>query len=229
MPDLPSLLSLLSSSAGPGLGGEAAAAAVAAAEGTARPNSSDFVASMLSNPALVQAAAANDPRLRALLDSSPGVREALADPEFVRRAAAMAASMFPNGAGGVGGAGGGAAGVPDFSQLASMLGGGGAAGGAGGTGMPDFSQLASMLGGAAGASGTGGGGMPDLAQLAAMLGGGGDGPFSFSLPPVADPETAFATQLSQLEAMGFVDRAASIAALQATGGNVEAAVERLLR
>ena len=74
-----------------------------------------------------------------------------------------------------------------------------------------------------------GGGAGALAALLAGAGAGGDGDAPFSLPPVADPETAFATQLSQLEGMGFVDRQRNIAALQRTGGNVEAAVERLLQ
>ena len=46
--------------------------------------------------------------------------------------------------------------------------------------------------------------------------------------PPADPEAAFASQLQQLQDMGFFDRDANIRALVATGGNVHAAVERLL-
>lgn len=62
---------------------------------------------------------------------------------------------------GAGGAGGGG-GMPDMSQLMSMMGGGGGGGG----GMPDMSQLMKMMGG-----GGGGGGMPDMSQLASMMGG----------------------------------------------------------
>ncbi len=43
-----------------------------------------------------------------------------------------------------------------------------------------------------------------------------------------DPAVRFASQLQQLQDMGFPDRAANLRALQATGGNVNAAVERLL-
>ena len=43
------------------------------------------------------------------------------------------------------------------------------------------------------------------------------------------PEELYATQLEQLTAMGFADRAANIRALQATGGVVQAAIERLLQ
>jgi ubiquilin len=46
--------------------------------------------------------------------------------------------------------------------------------------------------------------------------------------PVANPEEAYATQLQQLRDMGFYDQQENIAALQATGGNVNSAVERLL-
>merc|ERR1719187_1788538 len=44
----------------------------------------------------------------------------------------------------------------------------------------------------------------------------------------APPEERFASQLEQLAGMGFVDRAANIQALNATFGDVNAAVERLL-
>lgn len=46
--------------------------------------------------------------------------------------------------------------------------------------------------------------------------------------PPADPEAAYASQLQQLQDMGFFDREANLRALLATGGNVSAAVERLL-
>jgi ubiquilin len=42
------------------------------------------------------------------------------------------------------------------------------------------------------------------------------------------PEVRFAVQLQQLQDMGFPNQQANIAALQATNGNVEAAIERLL-
>ncbi len=43
-----------------------------------------------------------------------------------------------------------------------------------------------------------------------------------------DFETIFAEQLRQLQDMGFYDKQAGIMALQATGGNVEAAIEHML-
>ena len=68
----------------------------------------------------------------------------------------------------------------------------------GGAGMPSF------------------GGMPPFGALPA------------SAAPQVPPEQAFAAQLQQLADMGFYDREANVQALQATGGNVHAAVERLL-
>lgn len=50
--------------------------------------------------------------------------------------------------------------------------------------------------------------------------------FHFVLP--VPPEQLYATQLSQLQEMGFFDTQENIRALTATAGNVHAAVERLL-
>lgn len=55
--------------------------------------------------------------------------------------------------------------------------------------------------------------------------GGGFGPqVNNSLPP----EERFKDQLKALSDMGFVNKEVNIEALTATGGNVEAAVERIL-
>lgn len=44
-----------------------------------------------------------------------------------------------------------------------------------------------------------------------------------------NPEVRFQSQLEQLAGMGFVDRARNLQALIATGGDVNAAIERLLQ
>ncbi|CAG8461610.1 304_t:CDS:10 [Dentiscutata heterogama] len=49
-----------------------------------------------------------------------------------------------------------------------------------------------------------------------------------STQPSEPPETRFRTQLQMLEEMGFVDQAANIRALLATGGDVNSAIEFLL-
>lgn len=46
--------------------------------------------------------------------------------------------------------------------------------------------------------------------------------------PVGNPEELYASQLTQLTDMGFSNREQNLRALQATQGNVHAAVERLL-
>lgn len=58
------------------------------------------------------------------------------------------------------------------------------------------------------------------------LGGGLGGPGAGD--PSQPPEERYKTQLEQLQTMGFVNKEVNLQALQATGGNVEAAVERLL-
>lgn len=60
------------------------------------------------------------------------------------------------------------------------------------------------------------------------LGGATGGPVGGGVQTPADAETRWAEQLSQLEMMGFSDKAANIQALTHTAGNVEAAVDRLL-
>ena len=49
-------------------------------------------------------------------------------------------------------------------------------------------------------------------------------------PPTSNepPEVRFASQLQQLRDMGFADTGSCVRALEATGGNVHAAVDRLL-
>ncbi|XP_077220502.1 ubiquitin domain-containing protein DSK2a-like isoform X2 [Tasmannia lanceolata] len=67
-----------------------------------------------------------------------------------------------------------------------------------------------------------------LELLMNMFGGLGDGSLTFPNPPNEPPEQLYATQLSQLQEMGFFDTQENIRALSATAGNVHAAVERLL-
>jgi len=72
-------------------------------------------------------------------------------------------------------------------------------------------------------------GNPSLDTLMSMLSGLGSGgglgvPNNSNVPL----EELYATQLTQLREMGFIDNAENIQALVATAGNVHAAVERLL-
>ncbi|KAA8535929.1 hypothetical protein F0562_028407 [Nyssa sinensis] len=61
-----------------------------------------------------------------------------------------------------------------------------------------------------------------------MFGGLGAGGLTVPNTPDVPPEQLYATQLSQLQEMGFFDTQENIRALLATSGNVHAAVERLL-
>ncbi|GLT70631.1 hypothetical protein SLA2020_426960 [Shorea laevis] len=75
------------------------------------------------------------------------------------------------------------------------------------------------------------GGTPNNAALELMMnmfGGLGAGSLSVPSNPDVPPEELYATQLSQLQEMGFFDTQENIRALRATAGNVHAAVERLL-
>ncbi|KAJ7521042.1 hypothetical protein O6H91_19G036300 [Diphasiastrum complanatum] len=69
----------------------------------------------------------------------------------------------------------------------------------------------------------------DLSSLLSMLGGlGGTLPVNTPQVNAVPPEQLYASQLSQLQDMGFFDIQENIRALTATGGNIHAAVERLL-
>ena len=72
--------------------------------------------------------------------------------------------------------------------------------------------------------GGGGGGMNPLGGVGGMP----IPPVAAAVPPGMDPAARFADQISQLCDMGFLDTDANLRALVATGGNVNAAVERLL-
>jgi ubiquilin len=95
-------------------------------------------------------------------------------------------------------------------------------------GNPLFGGMLGAGAGAGRAPGAMGGGLESLLAGIGGLGAAGMGAGMGAPPPAADPETAYATQLQQLQDMGFFDRETNVRALQATGGNVNAAVERLL-
>ncbi|KAK8567889.1 hypothetical protein V6N13_105836 [Hibiscus sabdariffa] len=84
-------------------------------------------------------------------------------------------------------------------------------------------QDSAQTGATTGAPGTAG-----LESLMNMFGGLGAGSLSVPNQPDVPPEELYATQLSQLQEMGFYDTVENIRALRATAGNVHAAVERLL-
>lgn len=163
------------------------------------PAMANMMQGMMSNPQVMQQMMDSDPRMRAMLDSAPGMREQLADPEFLRR------MTNPDNL----------RAMMQMQRAMAQLQGNGVMppGGMPGGGVP---------GGAPGAAGA-------ANPFAALMGGGMPG---MSGMPAADsrpPEEAYASQLQQLKDMGFFDEAQNIRALQATFGNVSAAIERLLQ
>ncbi|GMH16329.1 hypothetical protein Nepgr_018170 [Nepenthes gracilis] len=89
---------------------------------------------------------------------------------------------------------------------------------------PQSNQDSSQTGGGV----TGNANSARLEMLMNMFGGLGAGGLSVPEHPNEPPEELYATQLLQLQEMGFFDTQENIRALQATRGNVHAAVERLL-
>jgi len=72
-------------------------------------------------------------------------------------------------------------------------------------------------------------GIPLFPWMPAAAGGiPGAVPPAAAAQPAEPPEVRFQVQLQQLQEMGFYDATSNINALLATGGNVNAAVERLL-
>lgn len=164
-----------------------------------------MMSSMVSQPGFMESIINSNPQLRALTDANPGVRAMMSNPE------AMNQMMQPNN-------------LQAMMQMHQAL-----------SGMPGMHPApggapAAGLNANTAASGNSMANMMALMQQLGGMGalGGGVNAGGEMLVPVSDPETTWATQLQQLQDMGFYDRAANIAALTATAGNVNAAVERLL-
>jgi len=149
---------------------------------------------------------------------------------------ALGGAGDPWGAGALGGTAAGQAGAEQtpnrgptnlFNPAPAQAGAGAPAAG----GMPDFAQLQQLLGGMGGLGATGGlpgfGGLPGMGGLPGV----GGAPGAGSEAPPQDtrpPEERYATQLQQLREMGFTSDAYNLRALQACGGNVQAAIEYIL-
>lgn len=184
----------------------------------------------LSNPEMVRQLMSMNPALQAMLDSNPQLRTMMESPEY------LAMLTDPNH-------------IQQMLQMQTMmtqlqrsmagLSTPGAAAGAGagtaaatGTAASGTTAATGTAGAAPGAAGAAGAAAgippaPDLSALMGLLlqGGMGGAPGAMGAQP---PEQRFARQLEQLRDMGFHDQEQNIAALTATFGNVEAAIERLL-
>jgi ubiquilin len=169
---------------------------------------------MLSNPAMLQAMIQSNPMLQQMGMSAEEVAQMMNDPmvrQMMSNPLMMQMAMQQMGSMGGMAPGGAAAGVPNPIMSTG--------------GLNPF--MASAAAGPAGNS------QPQMNPFAAMFGGIG-GAAATATPatnaqPQQPPEVRFQTQLQQLQDMGFHDATLNIRALQATGGNVNAAVEFLLR
>eukprot|EP00741_Cyanophora_paradoxa_P006092 tig00000983_g5907.t1 len=176
--------------------------------GEPNPAMQQMMSTMLSNPQFVESMMDANPFVREMAAANPQLRTMLTNPEFLRSLSnpqTLSAMMQLQSAMGTlqqAGLFPGAPGAPGGASAA----GGGAAGGA-------PLDMAAMMQGLQGLMGGMGG-----------MGGMGASP----PPPAGPPEEVYAGQLRQLEDMGFLERDANLAALTATRGNVQAAVDRLL-
>lgn len=152
----------------------------------------------------------------------------ITDPEAIQRMARLSQMLggagFGDPATGLGSAPGaawpppGAFGTPEAPRSSPQNAGAtGAAPTPGANPLESLAQLQQLLGGGAGT--------PSLSALAGL------GGFPHAAAPPADarpPEERYATQLEQLQSMGFYDARANLSALLMSGGSVEGAVGILL-
>ncbi|EGV64829.1 hypothetical protein PSN45_005175 [Yamadazyma tenuis] len=173
--------------------------------------------SLLSNPQMLDYFIQQSPQLRALgpqareMLQSPFFRQMLSNPEMMRSMMEMGRNSMGSGAGfpepGTGFPAPGANPTGDSTDATTTT---------TNTGTNPPNPFASMFGN----------GMPPIDPFAMFGGAGGAQP-----PAETDsrpPEERYASQLSQLNDMGFFDFDRNVAALRRSGGNVQGAVEYLL-
>ena len=163
------------------------------------PQIHDMMNNMLSNPQMMQQIWDMNPQLRALRDSNPGVGQMMSNPEFMRT------MMDPNVL----------RAMMNLQQAldhsGARLPGGSGFGGAG-------------MGGLTGAGGVPGGlDFSSLLQQTQNM-----GISSSGRPHVSTTAQRYDHLVTQLVEMGFDDRDANLRALQASGGNINRAVDWLL-
>lgn len=189
--------------------------------------------SLLSNPQMLDYMIEQSPQLRAMgpqarqMLQSPFFRQMMSNPDMMRSMMEMGRNGNPfGGPGGAGGGAGGAGAFPspganptvasDNNNNNDNNDSGNTSNNTNGTNAPP-NPFASMFPG----------GMPPIDPFSMFGGAGGAG-----APPVETdnrpPEERYATQLSQLNDMGFFDFDRNVAALRRSGGNVQGAVEYLL-
>ncbi|KAL3668968.1 hypothetical protein V7S43_006256 [Phytophthora oleae] len=156
---------------------------------------------MTSNPEqFISQMEAMNPQMAAMMNANPQMRQMMSNPEFLRQA------MNPQNL----------QAMMQMQNAMSQLRGSGL--------MPGLEGMNFGAGAGTGASGAAGDANPAAANPFAMFGGFGGTPAA----PAGNPEEIYASQLTQLNDMGFSNRDQNLRALQATLGNVQAAVDRLL-
>lgn len=199
---------------------------------------------MLNDPQMMEFMFQQNPQLRAMAPQMrsmmqlPFFRQMMLNPEMMRSMMDMSREMG-GGMGGMGGmgnlfggAGAGAGAASGFPAPGSVA----ESGEAGGAGAPtnstsDTSSNAGATGAGAGGAGAAGAAANPFAQLfgGGMGGLGGLGGFGGAPADSRPPEEKWATQLQTLNDMGFVDPAINVVALTVANGNVQGAIDYLLR
>ena len=193
---------------------------------------------MLSRPEVIDQIIASNPQMQAMgpqvreMMRSEYFRDMITNPETIQRMTQLSQILGGGGGAGLGGAAPtwpppGAFGAPtsqpsagtdqNSSTSTTVTNAANA-----GNPLASLAQLQQMLGGVGGA-GTDPASMNPLAALASLGGAGTQAPTD-SRPP----EERYATQLEQLQNMGFFDARANLRALLMSGGSVEAALSILL-
>lgn len=187
---------------------------------------SPLVQNMMSNPNLMRQMFAGSPQTQQLMDQNPDVSRLFSNPDLMRQLqnpetlsmltnprAVQALMQIQQGLQTL------QAEVPGFMSRLST-------GGltvpptTGSSLPPENPQPPAMATGSTPAAATSPSQQQLMQQMLQMFAGGG--------PSLQTPEVRFRQQLDQLNAMGFIDRQANLQALIATGGDVNAAIERLL-
>mmetsp|Transcript_20949 Transcript_20949/g.43725 ORF Transcript_20949/g.43725 Transcript_20949/m.43725 type:complete len:507 (+) Transcript_20949:24-1544(+) len=162
---------------------------------------------MAANPQMMQAAISSNPMLQQMMDSNPMLRNMMNNPAVLQQ------MMNPDT-------------VRAMMNMQQAMG-GGSASPLGSSFPPPPSASSAPVPPATPASATING--LDFSNLINTMNSGNGGNVTAQQPqPTQTPAERFARQLTSLNDMGFTDEAANIQALQATNGNVNRAVERLL-
>jgi len=163
------------------------------------PGVQSMMQQMFSNPELVQQAVTSNPLLSSMMQQNPMMQQMLQNPEFLRQ-------------------------MSDPNTMNALLQMQNAMQQLQGTGLMNMFNSPFQMPQGETQNTTGGSTTPNLFS-------------QFGIPqtqaptttsPQQPPEERFKTQLEQLKEMGFYDQQANIRALEATGGNVQLAIERLL-